>query len=160
MYIPSIDDYLKFLTDEEVEDFVAMNFRVHLKSIREEQNLIKVSKLLYIFPTTPDEAEKHAQSKSSDNCIHLCNVEILNLFDPELQLIDTKPMIKSKFKELVSELKKLKVHTILVLDYNKRNDRKIFHSSTKLIASVIIYASKYWIILEVVTKSSIKIFEC
>ena len=44
-------------------------------------------------------------------------------------------MIKSKLKELLSELKKFKVQTILVLDYKKRNDRKILYSCTKLIAS-------------------------
>ena len=31
--------------------------------------------------------------------------------------------------------KKSKVQTILILDYKKRNNRKIFHSSAKLIAS-------------------------
>ena len=103
--------------------------------LNEEQNLRKVAKSLYIFLTTPDEVEKYVQSNSSDNCIHHYNVEILNLFDPELQLINTKPMIKNKLKELLSELKKFKVQTILVLDYKKRNDRKIFHSSAKLIAS-------------------------
>ena len=55
------------------------------------------------------------QPNSSDNCIHHYNVEILNLFDPELQLINTKPVIKNKLKGLLSELKKSKVHTILVL---------------------------------------------
>ena len=44
------------------------------------------------------------QSNSSDNCKHHYNVKILN-FDPELQLIDTKLMIKKKLKELLSELK-------------------------------------------------------
>ena len=44
------------------------------------------------------------QLKSFDNYIHRYNVEILNIFDPELQLINTKPMIKSKLKELLSEL--------------------------------------------------------
>ena len=57
------------------------------------------------------------------------------LFDPELQLINTKPVIKNKLKELQSELKKFKVQTILVLDYKKRNNHKIFYSSAKLIAS-------------------------
>ena len=56
-------------------------------------------------------------------------------FHPELQLINTKPMIKNKLKEFLSELKKFKIQTILVLDYKKRNDHKIFHSSVKLIAS-------------------------
>ena len=44
-------------------------------------------------------------------------------------------MIKNKLKELLSELKKFKVQLILVLEYKKRNDRKIFHFSAKLIAS-------------------------
>ena len=56
------------------------------------------------------------QSNSSDNCVHHYNAEILNLFDPELQLINTKPVIKKKLKELLGELKKFKVQTILVLD--------------------------------------------
>ena len=132
LYIPKIDDYLEILTDEEVNDFVAINFREYFKSIREEQNLRKVAKSLYIFLTTPDEAEKYVQSNSYDNCMHHYNVEILNLFDPELQLINTKPLIKDKLKELLNELKKFKVQTILVLDYKKRNDCKIFHSSAKL----------------------------
>ena len=54
-------------------------------------------------------------------------MKILNLFDPELQLISTKPIIKNKLKELLSDLKKFKVETILFLEYKKRNDRKIFH---------------------------------
>ena len=90
--------------------------------------------MLYIFLTTPDEKEKYVQSNSSDNCVHHYNVEILNLFDPELQLINTKPVIKNKLKELVNELKKFKVRTIYVY-YNTRNDSKIFHSIAKLVAS-------------------------
>ena len=88
-------------------------------------------KLLYFFLTIPDEV----QSNSSDNCIHHYSVQILNLFDPELQLINTKPVIKNKLKELLSELEKFEVQTVLVLDYKKRNYHKIFHSNTKLIAS-------------------------
>ena len=38
------------------------------------------------------------QSDSSDNCVHHYNIEILNPFDPELKLINTKPMIKNKLK--------------------------------------------------------------
>ena len=53
------------------------------------------------------------QPNSSDNCIHRYNVEILNIFDPELQLINTKPMIENKLKELLSKFKKFKVQTIL-----------------------------------------------
>ena len=44
-------------------------------------------------------------------------------------------MIINKLKELLSELKKFKVQTKLVLEYKKRNYRKSFHSRTKLIAS-------------------------
>ena len=133
-YIPKIADYLKIFADEVVKDFEAINFSEYFKS-REEQNFEKVAKSLYNFLTTPDEVEKYVRSNSFDNCIHLYNVEILSLFDPELQLTNTKPMIENKLKQLFSELKKFKVQTILVLDYKKRNDCKIFHSSTKLIAS-------------------------
>ena len=59
------------------------------------------------------------QSSFSDNCVHHYNVEILNLFGPELQLINTKPVIENKLKELLSKLKKFKVQAILVLDYKK-----------------------------------------
>ena len=61
LYIPKIDDYLKILTDEEVKDFVAINFSEYFQSIREEQNLRKVAKSLYIFLTTHDEVEKYVQ---------------------------------------------------------------------------------------------------
>ena len=37
---------------------------------------------------------------------------ILNHLDPELQLINTKPMIKNKLKEFLSALKKFKVQAI------------------------------------------------
>ena len=72
------------------------------------------------------------QLNSSDNCVHYYNVEILNLFDPELQLVNIKPMIKNKFKGLLSELKKLKIQTVFVLDYKKRNCHKMFYSGAKL----------------------------
>ena len=75
------------------------------------------------------------EANSSDNCIYRNNVEVLNIFDLELQLINTKPMIKNKLKELINALKKFEIQKILVLDYKKRNYCKIFHSSVKLIAS-------------------------
>ena len=75
------------------------------------------------------------EANSSDNCIYCDNVDLLNIFDLELQLINTKPMIKNKLKELINALKKFEIQKILVLDYKKRNDCKIFHSSVKLIAS-------------------------
>ena len=82
-----------------------------------------IAKLLYIFLTTPDEVEKYVQSNSSDICVHHYNVAILKIFNQELQLINTKPMIKNKLKEFLSELKKVQT----ILDYKKRNYRKIFH---------------------------------
>ena len=92
--ITKIDDYLIVWTDDEVKDFVAINFSEYFKSskeklysnLNEEQNLRKVAKSLYICLTTPDEVEKYAkmmQWNSSDNCVH-CNIMILILFDPEL----------------------------------------------------------------------------
>ena len=69
LYIPSIDDCLKILTDDEIKDFVVINFSEYFKSTKEklypklseEQNLRKVARSLYIFLTTPDEVEKHVQ---------------------------------------------------------------------------------------------------
>ena len=100
LYIPKIDYYCKIVTDEEMKDFVAINSSEYFKSIR-KQNLRKVAKSLYIFLTTLGEVEKDVQSNSSDNCTHHYNVENLNLFNPESQLINTKPVIKNKFKELL-----------------------------------------------------------
>ena len=117
------------------------------------------------------------RSSSSDNCMHRHNMEDLNISDPEIWQINTKPTIKTKLKQWLSELKIFKVQTILVLEYKKINDRKIFHSSTKLIASdsdideafksmhqgimtqITNYASKDWIVLDVILKHRINFFE-
>ena len=61
MHIPKIDDSLRILSVEEVKNFVAINFSEYFKSTREEQNLGKVAKSLYIFLTTPDEVEKYVK---------------------------------------------------------------------------------------------------
>ena len=66
--------------------------------LNEEQNLKKAAKSLYIFLKTPNEVEQYVQSNSSDNCIHCYNVEILNTFDSELQMINSKPVIKKELK--------------------------------------------------------------
>ena len=76
----------------------------------------------YIFLTTLNEVGKYVESNSYHNCIHHYNVEILDFFDPELQLINPKPVIKNRLKELLNELEKFKVQRILFLDYKKRND--------------------------------------
>ena len=46
LHIPTIDDYLRILTNEEVKDFVAIDFNEYLKSTKEEQNVRKVAKSL------------------------------------------------------------------------------------------------------------------
>ena len=79
---------------------------------------------------------------------------------------------------MLSELKKFKAETVLILNYSKRNDRQIFHSSTKLIASDLdidkafkfihqsimtklkYYESEDWIALDGITFYSVRIFEC
>ena len=117
-------------------------------------------------------------SSLSDKYVHRYNIEILNLFDSELQLISAKTIIKNKLKELLSELKKFTVQTILFLEYQKRNNRRIFHSNAKLIASdsdideafkskhqsimstMKNYAGEDWIVVDMIIKHSIKIFEC
>ena len=84
--------------------------------------------------------------------------------------------MKNKFKKKYSVI--LKVQAILILNYKERNNRKIFQSSAKLIVSVLdideafksMHQSimtkmrnsvrKDWIVLDVVIRFSIKIFEC
>ena len=116
LYIPNIGDYLKVFTDDEVNDFVVINFDEYFKPLQVKlysklsvkQNLRKVAELLYIFLTTPGKVEKSVEmmfSKHFENCICHFNVKILNLFDPELQLINTKPMIKNKLKELLAKFR-------------------------------------------------------
>ena len=87
-------------------------------------------------------------------------------------------MTKNKFKKLLSELKKLKVQTILILDHKKINNHKMFHSSSKIIAGesdideafksmhqsimtrIKKFASEDWVVTERIVKHIIKIFEC
>ena len=175
--IPKIDYYLKILTNVEVKDFVAINFSEYFKTIKEEQNFTEFAKLLYIFLRTPDEVEKYMESIFSDNCVRHYNVNILNLFHPELQVINSKRVVKNKLDEFLSELKKFTFQTMSVLHSKKRNDHEIFHSSAKLIASnsyidetfksmhqsimakVKNYSSEDCIVLDVIIKHSMKIFE-
>ena len=42
LYIPKIDDYLEILTDEEVKDFVAINFSEYFKFIKKNKILEKL----------------------------------------------------------------------------------------------------------------------
>ena len=160
-----------------MEDFVVIKFGKYFKSTKEkiypklfeEQNIRKVAEWLYIFLTTSDKVGKYTkmmQLNSSVNCVYCYNIKISNLFDPDLQLINFEPMIKNKRKQLLSELKKFKVQSVLILQYKKINHCKIFHSSVKLIASDsdIDEAFKYMhqsIMTKIKKlKYSIKIFEC
>ena len=68
-------------------------------------------------------------SNSSKNFVHHFNMDILNLFDPELQLINIKPLIINKLKKLLNELKKSKVQSILFLWYKKKDDHKSMHKN-------------------------------
>ena len=47
------------------------------------------------------------------------NVEILNSFNPELQLKDTEPAIKSKLIELLTQLKSFKLVKTLFIVFRK-----------------------------------------
>ena len=47
--IPKIDDYLEILTDEEVKDFVAINFSEYFKSREEEKVSEKLLNRLISF---------------------------------------------------------------------------------------------------------------
>ena len=48
-----------------MQDFIVINFSEYYNSIKEEQNLSKVAKSLYVFLATPDEREKSVQSNCS-----------------------------------------------------------------------------------------------
>ena len=45
-YVPKIDGYWKIVTDEEVKNFIVINFNEYFRSIREERNLRKVARSL------------------------------------------------------------------------------------------------------------------
>ena len=105
--------------------------------------------------------------------MHHYNVEILNLFDAELQLINTEPVIKNKFKKLLSELKKFKVKTVLVLEMIVKSSIQVLNLLLVIqtLVNILIHASEHyeknknyasedWNVLDVISKHSIKIFEC
>ena len=119
LYLPKIDDYLKILTDNEVKDSAVINFVEYFNlqekfysKLCEEQNIREVVESLYIFLKIPDEVKNILGWCSQIRLIIVCITIILrvsNLFDPELQMIKNKNMIKNKLKEFLSELKKFKV---------------------------------------------------
>ena len=145
------------MTDEETKDFAAINFNECFKSIREEKNLRKVTKLLDIFLPTTDKVERYVQSNSFDNCMHRFTVKILNIFDPELQFANTKPMMKNKLQELLSDLKKLKIQLLLVIQ-TLMKDLNLSHQS--IMTKIKNYPREDWIVSYVTTKLTIKIAGC
>ena len=69
-----------------------------------------------------------------------CNVEILNSFNPELQLKDTESEIKSKLIDLLTQSKSFKFVTTLFLVFKKiegkdktKYDTFYSHSKAKII---------------------------
>ena len=59
-------------------------------------------------------------------------VEVLNFFDPELQLKDTESATKNKLKDLLSELKDLNFVTALLFTVKKNTkEYKICRAMTK-----------------------------
>ena len=80
-----------------MKDFAVINFGEFFKSTNETL----YSKLGEKMPGE----NTMMQSISSDNCVHVYNIKILNLFDPELHLINTKSVIKSKLKDSLRELR-------------------------------------------------------
>ena len=185
MYIQKVDLYKnldwrwseRFCSHKFDESFKFLRKKLYSK-LSEEQNLRRLDESFYIFLATPDKVGNYVemmQSGSSDNCQCHCNIKVLNLFDPELQLINTNPVIKNKLK-LFSDLKKFKLQSTLALEYHKRYDLKIVHSSAKLISSgsdideafksmlqsittkIRNSASEYWVV-ETTVKHNFKIFE-
>ena len=53
----------------------------------------------YVFLTTSDKIQKSAEAKqmmhsnSFDDCVTIYNIEILNYFDPESKIINTKSLV-------------------------------------------------------------------
>ena len=110
---------------EDVKDFVVITFGECFKytkeklysKLDEEKNLRKVEESFLYFLATHDEVKKYVEliekmseaklmkkSSSSDDCLHHYNINILNLFYPELQLIQLNPpVVKNKLKRLLGE---------------------------------------------------------
>ena len=99
-----------------MKDFVLINFGECFKSMRKAS----YTESFYTFLTRPDEVEKYVeliekmpeakimiQSSPSDGCLCHDDIKVLNLFDPELQLINNKPIMKNKRVKL----KKFKIET-------------------------------------------------
>ena len=76
-----------------------------------------------------NEKNKTKQEHAFKGFASTCNVEILDSFNPELQFKDTEFAIKSKLRELLTQLKSFKFVTISALVFKKI--RQSFYSSSK-----------------------------
>ena len=69
LYMPKITHYLKILTEDEMKDFVIIDFGEYFKSTREklyskrseEKNLRKVVESFYSFLKMPDKVQKYVK---------------------------------------------------------------------------------------------------
>ena len=98
--------------------------KILYSNLSEGKDLRRVAEVFYTFLATPNEVEKYVeliekkyrkkitpQSSSFDNCVRIYSIKILNLFYPDLQLINTKFVIKNKLKDLLDELKRFQAQT-------------------------------------------------
>ena len=103
--------------------------------LREEQILRKIAKLLYIFLTTPNELK---------NMLRFWLIQMTMVYSTIIlrfcfflcKTTTNKQKYDQKTTWKIVDLKKFKIRAILTLAYQKRNDRKIFESNAKLIASI------------------------
>ena len=70
-----------------------------------QQHLMKQKKYVESIEKTP--GAKVIMQASSDNFMHIYNINISNVYDLELQLISTKYVIRNKLKDSLDDFKKL-----------------------------------------------------
>ena len=88
---------------------------------------INVSAALFSETTKPDFFWRNNNKTSTcfQNYPYTYNVEILNSFNPELQLKNTEFTIKNKLKNLLNELRGFKFVKILVLQKQKTKKKSV-----------------------------------
>ena len=57
------------------------------------------------------------QSRTTGDCVHFYNIEISNPFNLELELINSKPVVKKQIRRCVKKLKMFKIQSTLILEY-------------------------------------------
>ena len=85
------------------------------------------------------------QSRSSDNCAHVYNIRILNLFDTEFQLISTKLTI---IKQCIKVFNRVKKYFLIIKTFIQSVMTKIKNS-----------VSEDWIVKTIV-ENGLNIFSC